>query len=283
MNFKYKLDPTSKKFYCPACGKKSFVCYIEVATNKYLESTIGRCDRESKCAYHKTPKGNLPISSTCFIQQPKTPTYHTDDVIGYYGRDYNNNKFVSYLKQHFAPRDIKSVIQKYFIGTSSHWKGATVFWQIDHKMNVHAGKVMLYNPFTGNRVKKPFNHINWMHRVLQINNFVLQQCLFGIHNLCDFDSDSTVCIVESEKTAIVMSLLYPQFLWLATGSKSNLKLDLLQPLKGYKIIVYPDKLEYNDWKIKVQNFKNLGYNIICSYFVEKLSVCEGADLADVLI
>jgi hypothetical protein len=57
------------------------------------------------------------------------------------------------------------LVSKYFIGTSKHWPGATVFWQIDISGKVRTGKIMLYSPATGKRVKEPFNHISWAHKV----------------------------------------------------------------------------------------------------------------------
>jgi len=43
---------------------------------------------------------------------------------------------------------------------------------------------------------------------------VYKLCLFGEHLL---ESGKTVCIVESEKTAVIASFFYPQYCWLATG------------------------------------------------------------------
>ncbi|WP_372938062.1 DUF6371 domain-containing protein [Seonamhaeicola sp.] len=40
-----------------------------------------------------------------------------------------------------------------------------------------------------------------------------------------------MAIVESEKTAIIMSMFLPDFIWLATGSKGNFKYELLELLK----------------------------------------------------
>lgn len=280
MKYKYQLDKSSKKFQCPNCNKKTFVKYIECDTDLYLGETIGRCDRESKCGYIKAPKGNKPIINHVCNTNVMQKTYHNESAIGLYGRNHKENKFVQYLLLYFVPQDVIHAIKKYFIGTSNYWNGATIFWQVDEQMNICAGKVMLYDPLTGKRVKKPYPHINWMHKVLQINSFVLQQCLFGLHNLYDYEKGSAICIVESEKTAIIMSIVFPAYLWLATGSKANLKEGLLRPLKEYNIIVFPDKTEFDDWNKKVQVLEKDDFIISCSDFLEDKNLEEGGDLVD---
>lgn len=115
---------------------------------------------------------------------------------------------------------------------------------------------------------------------MKLDNFVLQQCLFGLHNLCDYKEGDTICVVESEKTAIIMSILNPAYLWLATGSKANFKEELLRPLKNFNIIAYPDKSEYKIWKLKAQELMVMGYNIVCSDLLEDKNIEEGDDLVD---
>jgi hypothetical protein len=50
------------------------------------------------------------------------------------------------------------------------------------------------------------------------------QCLFGLHRITEDYQKKTIAIVESEKTAIVMSILLPHYIWLATGVKETLNL-----------------------------------------------------------
>ena len=95
---------------------------------------------------------------------------------------------------------------RYRIGTSNHWPNATIFWQIDQQQKVHTGKIMLYDYYTGHRVKDPFNHIAWVHKSENTKNFHLKQCLFGLHLLRP--DTKIVAIVEAEKTAVVASIFF---------------------------------------------------------------------------
>lgn len=53
--YSYILEKGSKKFPCPHCSKRTFVRYIDIENGEYLPPEYGRCDRESKCAYHLNP------------------------------------------------------------------------------------------------------------------------------------------------------------------------------------------------------------------------------------
>ena len=54
--YRYQLDPGSKKHTCPNCDKNTFVWYIDTTSGEYLNSQFGRCDRESNCKYHHRPE-----------------------------------------------------------------------------------------------------------------------------------------------------------------------------------------------------------------------------------
>ena len=279
-NYKYCLDTSSKKFICPNCNKKTFVKFIENETNHYLNSTDGRCDRESKCGYFKKPTSNCITNINNCITEVIQPSYHNRTVLQEYCNTKQQSNFITYLLQHFNRKDVIKAINMYHIGTTNYWHGATIFWQIDTKKVIRGGKIMQYNCDTGKRVKVPFSHVSWIHRQLKIKNFVLQQCLFGLHNLPGISKDDTICIVESEKTAIIMSIVIPNLLWLATGSKTGFKEQMLHPIKSYKIIAYPDKTVYNIWN-KTANFLNgRGYSIKCSSLLENINIDEGGDLID---
>ena len=109
---------------------------------------------------------------------------------------------------------------------------------------------------------------------------MLQQCLFGLH-LINESSKKGIAIVESEKTALMMSLFLPNYIWMATGGKGNFNKKMLLPIKGYTILVYPDKSEFNDWNKIVLELQKEGFKINCSLYIEDEDVADGTDLADV--
>ena len=50
----------------------------------------------------------------------------------------------------------------------------------------------------------------------------------------------SVCVVEAEKTAVIMSEVYPQFVWMAAGGLSALSAEKLRPLRDHKVVLFPD-------------------------------------------
>jgi hypothetical protein len=282
-NYKYSLDRSSRKFICPNCHKKTFVKFIDNETNHYLNSSDGRCDRESKCGYFKKPTSNCITNINNCITEVIQPSYHNRKVLQEYCNTKQQSNFISNLLRNFEPKMVSQAIDMYHIGTTNYWYGATIFWLIDTKNVIRGGKIMLYNCNTGKRVKKPFNHVSWIHKQLKLNNFVLQQCLFGLHLINSISKSDTICIVESEKTAIIMSIMIPNFIWLATGSKTGFKEKMLKSIKEFNVIAYPDKTVYSNWNKEAILLNKQGYNIQCSTMLENLEIEDGGDLIDFLL
>jgi hypothetical protein len=284
MEYRYNLDKSSKKFHCPNCNKKTFVRYFDIEKKEYLPIEFGRCDRENNCGYHSTPKGEFTNTYEVKFTPPLPTSYHPYNLVSQSGRNYKQNNFIQFLKTIFSESDIKKVILKYLMGTSKFWDGATVFWQIDSQQKVRHGKVMLYDIETGKRSKKD-NGKAFIHSVrslLKLDNFNLKQCLFGLH-LINENETRTVGLVESEKTAIIMSLFKPQYVWLATGSLQGFKYEMLKPIKDYNIIAFPDKSEYPNWLNRAMDLNDFGFKIKVSKAIENLECKKGTDLADIYL
>ena len=108
-------------------------------------------------------------------------------------------------------------------------------------------------------------------------------CLFGEHLLARYP-DSTVALVESPKNAIFGALAFPQLLWVAAGSKSMLKREVLKPLQGRDVMVFPDRDAIQDWKRDIGKMADLA-NFTVSDFCQRVAPPDKPkyDIADHLL
>ena len=215
--------------------------------------------------FNPSQKENTPV----YIRQKPEPVSYIDDSIFKQSLAHrDNNRFYRFIAHRFNKSHADGVFEKYYVGTTDKWKGSTVFWQVDQKSKVRTGKVMLYNPNTGRR----FVGCNdWIHSILlrreYLLDFNLQQCIFGLHLVDETNVNIPLAIVESEKTACIMSLISSEYIWLACGGLSALNYEKLKPVKGRKIVLFPDlgpdreKSPYVLWSQKAKAYNVLGCNI----------------------
>ena len=96
-------------------------------------------------------------------------------------------------------------------------------------------------------------------------------------------------VVESEKTALIMSLVCPDRVWLATGGKQGFKEQMLAPLIGLEVAVYPDADALHDWYTRaVEMNRTLGTRLhIPTWYYNLMdhpeAIAQGLDLADVVM
>ncbi len=299
---RYILEPykgMNTRYRCPSCQyrNKTFSLYIDTETGEQIHPSVGRCNRESNCGHHYTPKQYFKDNNFSFVThqpkayKPRPFTPHLKQVsfipVAVFEaslKAYETNHFVMFLINHFGGEVTSQLVTRYFIGTSKHWNGATVFWQIDTMGKVRTGKIMLYSPITGKRVKAPFSHIDWAHTALKLPEFELGQCLFGEHLL--IGNLKPVAIVESEKTAVIASGYLPEFVWLAVGSLSNLNVEKCNILNGRTVLLFPDLNGYDKWNgIAKELAKKMTIKV--SDLLEKRASgterLQGLDIADYLI
>ncbi len=294
-NYRYQLEKYSgrnSRYTCPQCGKPHrFTRYIDTETGEHLAPHVGRCNREVECGYHYKPKEYLAENPKEKIPNPNpqtTPQHfgglsrryapHNDEHVSATFTDYSENCLVQFLTRQIGSEAVEQLIARYRIGTHHHWRGSTVYWYISKEQQVCSGKVMLYNPTTGKRVKEPFNHVTWMHSLLGMEGFVRQPCFYGEHLLAN--TALPVSIVESEKTALVAAHYLPGSIWLATGGLSSLNIDhCRRVLRGRKLTLFPDAGAYDKWQPIATQLPNC--NI--SRMIEHYHALPGDDLADMLV
>jgi hypothetical protein len=313
-NFKHELRKGSKKESCAGCKQKTFVPYVDTQTGQPLAWDVGKCDRENKCRWDKKPKEFFAENPTAqnrkFTKTKKSivpnhgftdkpPVTIAPDFIPFNQfkatlGNYEKNNFVKFLLHLFPDcgEEIQDVLKMYFVGT---WKdGLTVFWQIDKCGKIRTGKIMRYDALTGKRqVVRTWTEdgetrqlkIDWMHGKIK-KDFNLMQIFFGAH-LLPKHPNKPVAIVESEKSAILGSLCFPEFVWLAIGSKQSLKVEKIKRLGNRQIILYPDADGFEAWQAVATDAQRQGVNVKVSSLIENQATAEqkanGFDLADYLL
>ena len=118
--------------------------------------------------------------------------------------------------------------ERYHLGRSR--SGKPIYWMIDELGIVRDGRIG--DGWVSQMLK---------HRYPDFSKFITtQHCLFGLHLLNESNSINTISIVESERSALILSELYPQSLWMAYSYPANFNEYLFEPLQDHRIILFPN-------------------------------------------
>lgn len=290
----FNVTPSKGLFHCFGCdvGGDS-IDFIMKHFNKSFPEAL-----EYLAGMYKIPidtTGNSPKNWTPPPRQsappPPQPSYYSKAAFRESLNSYKNNNFAKFLIFKFGAEIAAVLIGRYFVGTSRHWPGANVFWQVDFSGKVRGGKLMMYNPETGKRDRN--QQPTWMHKIDKLSDYNLAQCFFGEH-LLSKDSGNPVAIVESEKTAILASAYLPGITWLAACGK-GLQNEKFKALEGRKITLWPDagnpdangKTPFTLWSDRAAELRKQGFQVAVSELIETkatdLQREKGFDLADYLL
>lgn len=299
------------RYTCPQCGKhKVFTRYIK--EGQYLADHVGRCNRESNCGYHFTPreffKDNPSLGKDNaqwrkseawkdVYQAPTTeprpqalPRWVFEET-----QTAPDCNFVRFLAATFGADTAQELRRKFCIGSNSDlWPNSTVFWLLGTDGTPYGAQVVLYDPGTGKRQKN-----GWIHTALNSRFAKSKQALpdslenyknaskfpfpFGLHLLSE-NQGKPIAIVESAKTAIIMNTIQPKALWLAIGGLSYLNEQRLKDLNGLDIVLYPDLGAFEKWREKAEDLKHKGFKVSASLLLENAALVtdrqNGFDIAD---
>lgn len=279
-NIRFKLDPTSKKFHCSECGKKTFVAYIDDETKDYIPLKYGRCDRQMKCGYFLSPypeysrsvaQNDWKKGSSAEFQQQKcikplpvkAKAHIPVEVLTTIQCNYERNTFIQNLLNppySLPAKVLERVIAQYQLGTISNgfMSSAVAFPYIDKAGNIRAIQTKLFNGYNHTKKKGTFyiqssideeckrtgkSLPNWLEPYTAQESKV--DCLFGEHLLRKYPNNP-VALVEAPKTAIYCTLFFGfpnnsgTLLWLATGGLSYLNYERCKVLTGRRVVLFPD-------------------------------------------
>lgn len=209
--------------------------------------------------------------------------------------DYDQNSFVQFLLKLFPndSDDVSEAIKEYLIGTLG---GFTVFPTITKTKKVCKAKLIRFDPDTGKRIKDGYSITSLEAKLKKAGKLHAdfetdKTVFFGEHLLSKYPG-LPVAVVESEKTAVIAAITkgaFPfDFVWLATGSKSWLKVDRLRRLgRNRNIVLYPDADGFDKWQAIASDASKQGLTVNVSSLIERQATdaekAKQVDLADYLI
>lgn len=278
--YKWQLRKGGRKLTCPSCGQRRFVPYVAaadgqtIATDETGRAIYGRCDREDNCGYNRYPTKLSDEGITPIERKPEQPLRFYLSAVS---TSTATNLF-TYAVNLLGMVRALHVWSEYKIGRDGK---RTVFWQIAKDGEVRAGKSIPYGT-DGHRIKTDRMPANWLHKSKAWDDMhqgtELRQCFFGEHLLAKYP-DAKVAIVESEKTAALMSgVSRSGIVWLASGGSQGLKNEEKnKALEGRNVILVPDNGQYWAWREIADKY---GWEI--DDYIEKHPTFEGCDILDLL-
>lgn len=152
---------------------------------------------------------------------------------------------------------------RYLLGHSR--SGETVFWMIDELGIVRDGRVG--DSWVSVLLKADGQLPKWWHA---------EHCLFGLNLIPCLAGEfkCLIAIVESMESAVILSELFPKYIWMATGYLTNLNERLFEPLRGHRVICFPATDSVGEtfltWtEVALQAKQRYGVDIIVSDILEQ--------------
>ncbi len=235
---KFYKNATGEYFYLDFAGE-SFDC-IGMWATAYNVTNSEACKQIANFLQLQTTPD--PPPPTHHEPEPPKPKQYLDVselVSSCNPKHYLNNNLVKWLGTIVGNDVATDVALRYYVGTSHktiYGAGATVFWCVDGS-GVRYAKVVQYDPATGKRnrdFEKPF--LQPKHH----NGKGLSPCFFGEHLIQDAPAEQIICIVESEKTALLCSIVLPSFLWISSSGANGITIEKMQSLKSRTVYLVVD-------------------------------------------
>ena len=129
--------------------------------------------------------------------------------------------------------------EHYYLGKTR--SGRPIFWMIDDTLDPQDARIVGFD-----------SSDTWISTLLKAREPFIQywcptHCLFGLHQLSTDSKLSTlnsqlskpVAIVESEQNAVILSELFPEYIWMAYVTVAHLQVELFAPLEGRTVTLFP--------------------------------------------
>lgn len=253
------------------------------------------------------------------IAPAPVPDYLTFEMVNASEVHATETNLFAYMAREFGKMSAHFIFGVYHIGASKHTDPhgyhANSFPYIDAAQRIVDCKLFHINPTTGSR-KTAAPLQSWSDKdgkpqelrsswaLAEINRDRRRKglpqlnraswCNFGDHLLQERPT-AEVALVESEKTALIAALTYPDKIWIAVGSKNNLTLERSRPYIGRTITIFPDRDGYNDkpradghgidkgWRTIARELAAAGLTVRIDTTTERHEGGEKDDIADLIL
>ena len=217
----------------------------------------------------------VPISRPAIVY---TPTYNFIELTIIKRLQGQRNTFIDFLLTLFDKPKVDAGVERYFIGGDSMCR--TIFPNIDTEGRCVGGAVI---PYLVNGHRDKSRGTSNIHAELKRKDKTLppqgDQVLFGSHLLRLYPSAS-VGVVESQKSAVILSIIHPQIVWVATAGMTNFNARLLAPIYDRNVVAYPD---VNGVKVWTERAKDLPFKNIRVSDWWRYAQDDKEDICDVVI
>jgi hypothetical protein len=214
---------------------------------------------------------------------PEKNIEHNFTFNDYYQNTQSKNQFSIYLKRFHKEtlsKELSTNIYDIRGVKGGYFNEATLFPYINFHNEFLTAKIVKYNSNTGKRLKENYSN-SWFHsektikKSLGIKDKISKSvdCFFGEH-LIAFN-DKPIVIVEAEKTAVLLSLVFTNTVFIASGGLAKLKGLDWSFLANRQVFLYPDN-NASEW-FEIAN--NRGWFV--SNILEN-EAQKGEDVADYL-
>lgn len=295
----FKVSPTRNIYKCFSCGAEGgpvdFLMNHENLSYPDALRWLGKkysveLDEEQKKFVRVKPSTPKPLQIQASKELCTIPFKYVSQSL--------DMRFRSQFQTHLCriisdSRRVVDAAKMYALGVTKD--DGVIYWLIDEQDRVRSGKIMHYL-YNGHRdKKKDGDKTNWTHWKMKQDgrlpaDWQLTQCLFGAHLLPRYPC-KTVALVESEKTAVIASVVLPQFLWVSCGGKTNLEAGQKHfALKDRKVVMFPDTdtdgETFQFWSRKATEWREKGFDVKVSDLLETTATAAQKaakiDIADLL-
>ena len=263
-----RLKFSKKGKPCPSCASSD--AFFGLIIDGSASETAGKCfscgqffppqsvDKKEFMYRFEQEQEPYKVSDLEFSElQTKSLNFNNNFIIGLLSRDTN---YVKILKKYNVVAFSENVVGFPYIALNGDIRSIK--------------KIEYLNNLKRNRENK-FS-ISWYHYGKTTENQYFKYCFFGEHLLKT--KFKYVGIVESEKTAIIASVFFPDVLFLASGSKSTLaNLLTINLLKKKRVIFFPDADAYDNWVEVSKKWafpNNWRFADICKQLTDKNDIAD---------